>query len=112
MMQLSQVETRLFFSRREFVKTLAVTGAGAVAALPALAQDSGPNAAKRTIKLGLDNFSVRAMGWNAEQLIDYATSLNTDSLFITDLRPFANFSESYLKDLRAKATDKALQIHL
>jgi len=52
------------------------------------------------------------MGWKARALIDYAASLRTDSLFITDLDAFENFEEQYLKDLRAKAADAGLQIHL
>jgi sugar phosphate isomerase/epimerase len=64
------------------------------------------------IKLGLDNFAVRALGWKAPQLIDYAASLRTDSLFITDLGPFESRDDGYLKDLRKKAADQDLQIHL
>src|SRR5438132_5416328 len=82
-------------ARRDFVKTLAMAGAGLSLGLPAAAQ-----APARAIKLGLDNFSVRAMNWKAPQLIDYAAALKTDSLFITDLKPFENFSDGYLKDLR------------
>src|SRR4029453_9414215 len=44
--------------------------------------------------------------------IDYAASLRLDSLFITDFKPFENFSESYLKDIRSKAADKGLQTQL
>ena len=40
--------------------------------------------------------ALRTIG--RSELIDYAASLKTDSLFITDLKPFENFSESYLKD--------------
>ena len=44
--------------------------------------------ARREIKLGFDNFSVRALDWKAPQLIDYASHLAVDSLFITDLDAF------------------------
>ncbi len=67
---------------------------------------------KRNIKLGLDNFSVRALGWKADQLIEYAASLQTDSLFITDLNAFEKFDDDYLGRLRKKAADNGLQIHL
>ena len=93
--------------RREFVKTLAVAGAAV-----ALGGKSFAAAADGKIKLGLDNFAVRAMKWNASQLIDYAVSLKTDSLFITDLDALENFEESYLNGLRTKAADQGLQIHL
>ena len=64
------------------------------------------------MKLGIDNFSVRGMGWKAPQLIDYAASLRTDSLFITDLGAFEKLDDGYLKDIRKAAGDKGLQIHL
>jgi sugar phosphate isomerase/epimerase len=67
---------------------------------------------RRQVKLGLDNFAVRAMGWKAPRLIEYAAELKTDSLFITDFDALENFEDSYLKELRAKAADKGLQIHL
>src|SRR5712692_4675425 len=109
-MQFEKIVSRV--PRRQFVKSLAVAGAGLAAGLPAAASAAASSGAQPKIKLGLDNFSVRAMGWKAEQLIDYAVSLKTDSLFITDLKPFANFSDPYLRDLKAKAADLGLQIHL
>ncbi len=95
--------------RRTFLKTTAYAAASLGTGLYAIAQTAAP---RRNIKLGLDNFAVRAMNWNAAQLIDYAASLKTDSLFITDFKPFANFEDGYLKDLRKMAADKGLQIHL
>ena len=93
------------FSRRQFVCTVAAATAGLATA--ALAQTN-----RRNIKLGIDNFAVRAMGWKAPQLIDYAGSLKTDSLFITDFNALESFEEKYLKDLHAKAADKGVQIQL
>jgi sugar phosphate isomerase/epimerase len=102
--------TNVAFSRRQFVQAAAVTGAGIVAGLPAFAQ-SNP-ASNRKIKLGLDNFSVRAMGWKAPQLIEYAVKLKTDSLFITDFDALESFEDGYLKDLKTRAADQGLQIQL
>jgi sugar phosphate isomerase/epimerase len=100
-------------SRRNFLKvtTLAVvatasrvsTAADGAAALPSK---------RRNIKLGLDNFAVRGMGWKAPALIDYAASLKTDSLFISDLDAFESFDEKYLAGLKSSAADKGLQIHV
>ena len=95
-------------SRRDFGKTVALAGTAAAVGLSSPAQSSG---AHRT-KLGLDNFSVRAMGWKAPQLIEYAASLKTDSLFITDLDAFENHTDAYLKDVRAQASERGLQIQL
>ncbi len=99
-------------SRRAFLQSTALAAAGlglASFTRPAARADS---TASPAIKLGLDNFAVRAMNWNAVQLIDYAASLKLDSLFITDLKPFENFQDQDLKDLRAKAADLGLQIWL
>ena len=96
-------------SRREFGRAVALAGAAtAIGVGAAKAQSSGA----RHIKFGLDNFSVRAMGWKAPQLIEYAASLKTDSLFITDLDAFENHTEPYLKDIRAQASERGLQVHL
>ena len=46
-----------------------------------------------------------AMGWKAPALLDYAASLKLDSILISDLDAYENFSEPYLKDVRAKAAD-------
>jgi sugar phosphate isomerase/epimerase len=66
----------------------------------------------RGIKLGYDNFAVRAMKWKAPALIDYAAQMKTDSLFITDLMAFESFEDAYLNDLRKKAADVGVQIVL
>lgn len=97
-------------SRRRFAQAIAIAGAGLATGLPALAQSGA--APKRSIKLGLDNFAVRGMGWKAPQLIDYAVELQADSLFITDFDALESFEDAYLKGLRSKAADQGLQIQL
>jgi sugar phosphate isomerase/epimerase len=96
-------------TRRAFLQSCAAAGAALTTGL-AFAQNQPENT--RKIKLGLDNFAVRDMAWNADQLIDYAASLKTDSLFITDLKPFTSRDDAYLRDLRTKAADKGLQFCL
>ncbi len=98
-------------SRRTFLQSVAVGSAVAAAGLPTLAQSAAPVRTPK-IKLGLDNFAVRALKWKAPQLIDYAASLRTDSLFITDLDALDTVEEKPLKELRARAADKGLQIQL
>ena len=89
-------------TRREFFMT--TTGA-AVASLarPALA---GRHA------LGMDNFAVRAMGWKAPQLIDYAASLRCDSLFITDLDAFTSLDDDALRAVKTQADAKGVALQL
>ncbi|HEY3862440.1 MAG TPA: sugar phosphate isomerase/epimerase [Verrucomicrobiae bacterium] len=99
-------------NRRTFIKTVAATGAGL-----ALAASSAPGAATeepapaRKTRLGFDNFSVRALKFNAGQLIDYAASLKLDSLFLTDLDVYENFQDGYLRDLKKKADDNGLVVY-
>lgn len=95
-------------TRRTFLKSAALA-TGALALGPAAFADAPK---KLGIKLGMDNFSVRAMKWNASQLIDYAAKLKTDSLFLTDLDCYENFNDDYLRGLKKKADDLGLQIHV
>jgi sugar phosphate isomerase/epimerase len=96
-------------NRRTFIKAVAATGAGLALAGETPAQPAATPA--RKARLGFDNFSVRAMKWNASQLIDYAASLGLDSLFLTDLDVYENFQEGYLRDLKKKASDNGLVIY-
>jgi sugar phosphate isomerase/epimerase len=93
-------------SRREFLRhtSLAV---GALAAMPALAQPAAP----AKLKLGLDNFSVRAMGWKAPALLDYAASLKLDALLISDLDSYDSLEDKPLREVRAKAADLGVQMY-
>ena len=96
--------------RRDFSRGAAVLGTGL--ALGG-STDLLPAAKKREdLELGIDNFAVRAMGWKAARLIDYAAELECDCVFITDLYAFESFESSYLKELRARAKDKGIAIYL
>jgi len=98
--------------RRMFLKTMAATTAGLSLIGSGLGQETSRSRPTRNIKLGLDNFAVRAMNWKAPALIDYAVALKTDSLFITDLDAFESFEDNYLGELKRKAADQDLQIQL
>lgn len=106
-------ENSIHLGRRQFFKAVGLAGAGWALGFPKIGLSQVSSAApRRNIKLGLDNFAVRAMRWKAPQLIEYAATLKTDSLFITDLAPFESFDDGYLGNLRKKASDQGLQIHL
>lgn len=96
-------------SRRTFGKALATAAAGMALApvLPAAAQ-----APARKIKLGLDNFAVRAMKWKGRELVDYAASLKVDTLFITDLPAVGTLEERGAGELRRYAADRGVEILL
>lgn len=97
-------------SRRDFTRNLALTGVGLTLGAPSPAQAA---VEPRNIKLGFDNFAVRAMKWDAMALIDYAEKLRTNSLFITDFGPFGRkFDDASLMEIRKRAADKGIQIVL
>jgi len=91
-------------TRRTFMSSAAVASAGALLHGQSVANTQAP-------KLGLDNYSVRAMKWKAPQLVDYAASLGCDSLFITDLDAYESFEIGYLSRIRTIASAKGVTIH-
>ena len=91
-------------SRRRFL-----VAATALAAAPLVAADGR----RRSIPLGFDNFAVRAMKWNARQLIDHAERLRCDSLFITDFGPFeGRLDDASLGEVRRYAADRDVALVL
>lgn len=99
----------LGLTRRDVVKTL--TLASAAFGAGSRAQDSNSPPPTRLL-LGIDNFAVRAFGWDADLLIDYAGKLQVDSLFISDLKPFKSHDDAYLEGLRKRAADQGLRLYL
>ena len=95
-------------SRRHFTTSLAA--AGLAATVPQIA--SGAINLRTKLELGIDNFAVRAMGWKAKELIEYAAKLDVDALFITDLYAFKSFDNGYLSDVRKLADDKGINLYL
>lgn len=89
-------------SRRSFLTTLAA----AALATPALGQTK-----KLGIRLGFDNFAVRAMGWKAASLLDYAAQLKCDTLFISDLDSYDSLEEGALKEVKKKADDLGIALY-
>lgn len=96
------------WNRRDFLKTVSLAATASTLPLPARGADGSAS----RLKLGMDNFAVRAMGWKAPQLIDYAASLKLDTLLISDLDSFESFEEGHLKALRRRAADQGLQLYL
>jgi len=96
-------------SRRAFVQSLAATGA--VSALDGkIAPPQTPK--KRHSRLGFDNFSIRAMGWKAPQLLDYAARQKVDTVLFSDLDVYESHSDSYLREIKAKADDLGIAIEV
>jgi sugar phosphate isomerase/epimerase len=87
--------------------------AAAAAGLAAVPAPAATAARRRGIPLGYDNFAVRAMQWNARQLVEHAEELGCDSVFITDFAPFAGrHDDASLGELRRHAADRGVAIAL
>ena len=75
------------------------------------AQPAGRRIARR-LKLGFDNYSIRALGWKAPQLLQYAASLGLDTLLLSDLDVYETHSESTLKEVKARADHLGLELQV
>jgi sugar phosphate isomerase/epimerase len=94
-------------NRRSFVTGLATaTAAASVAPLLAANRSAGPR-----IKLGMDNFAVRAMGWKAPELIAYAASLKLDAILISDLDALGSLDDANLREIRRRAADAGIELY-
>jgi sugar phosphate isomerase/epimerase len=92
------------------MKSLGVAGSGiALGFTPGAVGAALP--AARSIKLGFDNFSIRALGWKAPQLLDDAHSLGVDALLLSDLDVYERLEPSYLEDFGKRARDLGIDIH-
>ena len=100
-------------NRRHFLKSQIVTGAALplLSSMPhLLAQKKSNIAPKRNIKLGFDNFSIRALKWKAPQLLTYASEMEVDTILFSDLDVYENHSSAYLKDIRMMGEDLGIEI--
>jgi sugar phosphate isomerase/epimerase len=82
--------------RRAFLQT------ASTAAVAAMSSAAEPTA----IKLGFDSYSIRAFQWKAIQLLDYAASLQLDTVQLSSLNDYESLEPAYL----AKVKDHAAQV--
>jgi sugar phosphate isomerase/epimerase len=94
------------WNRRQFLGSLAAAGAMGCLA-PAWSAEVGDDT---RLKLGFDNFSIRAFDWKAPQLIDYAASLHVDTLLLSDLDVYESLDEDYLQRIRAQAERAGIEL--
>src|SRR5688500_2633116 len=98
--------------RRSFLHGLAAAAA-AGASRPLIGASSRPSSATTPkIKLGMDNFAVRAMAWKAPALIDYAARLKLDTLLISDLDAFESLDDGKLREVKRQADDAGIGLYL
>lgn len=91
--------------RRQFLKSAAAITAGSLAS-----SKLTPAADATKLKLGFDNFSIRALGWKAPRLLEFAAEKQVDTILFSDLDVFESFEDGYLKDVRKKADDLGIEV--
>jgi sugar phosphate isomerase/epimerase len=101
-------------SRRAFLSSTAVlvASAGVGGQTPPPPTRQAPVILPRPVALGPDNFAVRALGWKATRLVEYAASIGADSLFISDLESFESLEDAALRKLREDATSRNVALHV
>ena len=92
-------------TRRTFLSSMSIASVAAL--LPRSAA-----ATPEPIALGIDNFAVRAFGWKAPELIEYAASLQLDTLFLSDIECLPSLEEAPLLDIKAHAKAKGLALYI
>lgn len=100
-------------SRRRFLQL--ATTAGAATLLPASALHAASalrGASVPRLQLGFDNFSIRAFGWKAPQLLEYAASLGVDTVLFSDLDVYESLSPAALREVKARADDLGLAVQV
>jgi sugar phosphate isomerase/epimerase len=64
------------------------------------------------LKLGFDNYAIRALGWKAPRLLEHAASLKLDSLLLSDLNVYESYSDAYLHELKTQADALGLAVQV
>ena len=95
-----------FWSRRQFLTSMGALGAASLMA-PAQGAKSVPS---KGVRLGFDNFSIRAFGWKAPKLIEYASSQKVDTLLLSDLDVYESLDRDYLQQVRNQARHAGIEL--
>jgi 3-oxoisoapionate decarboxylase len=94
------------WDRRDFLASVAALGAMSLTRpVRGLAASMS-----KPLKLGFDNFSIRAFGWKASRLIEYASELKVDTLLMSDLDVYESLDEDYLQGIRAQAQRAGIEL--
>lgn len=91
--------------RRSFLATIAVLSVAP--SLRALEERAAPK-----LKLGFDNFALRAFGWKAAELLDFAKASQCDALFISDLESVGSLEPAALLEVRKKADALGIPLYV
>ena len=62
-------------------------------------------------KLGLDNYAIRALGWKAGRVLDYAATLRLDAVLFSDFDVYESLADDALRDLKRRADDLGITLY-
>jgi 3-oxoisoapionate decarboxylase len=64
------------------------------------------------VKLGVDTYSLRSLGWNAFEHLDYAREMDLDAVQFSERGYFETLEESYLREVKARADEFGLEVNV
>ncbi len=85
-------------------RTFLQSAAGAALASPVGA------AAQPNIRLGMDAYSIRSLGWKAAQILDYAKALKLDAVMLSSPEAFEGLEPAQLTKLREDADSSGILV--
>ena len=62
-------------------------------------------------RLGFDNYALRALGWKARQLLDYAAALKLDAVLFSDFDVYESLADDALRELKHRADDLGIKLY-
>ncbi|MFM8469183.1 MAG: sugar phosphate isomerase/epimerase family protein [Limisphaerales bacterium] len=66
---------------------------------------------KSPLRLGFDNYALRALGWKAGQILDHAATLQLDAVLFSDFDVYESLTDDHLRDLKRRADDLGLTLY-
>ncbi len=64
-----------------------------------------------SLRLGFDNYAIRALGWKAGQILDHAASLKLDAVLFSDFDVYESLADDRLRDLKRRADDLGIALY-
>ncbi len=98
-------------NRRSFLQNAAIATGLISASVPVRLLGKPSPAPSTKVKLGFDNFSIRALGWKAPRLLEYGNKQKVDTILFSDLDVFESHDTGYLKEIKQQADKFGIAIH-
>ncbi len=62
-------------------------------------------------RLGFDNYALRALGWQAGQILDHAAKLGLEAVLFSDFDVYESLADDPLRDLKRRADDLGIALY-